>query len=293
MTAGPDEKQLLRVLPGGATASHPADPNDPSDEESIREDLRRMGVGPDAYPPRPPYPPTVPGQPAADADQAPGEQDTDDLPAPARAANDRLPFWYERRKPDLADLGPASDEPAAEESEPVDEQPDNDEPSKKPEARGPRRFLRRASKSPRPADGKGDDGGGERVEAEGEDHVPAGPRWSRPLLGRPPGLPPKRDNLFTWWRSVEPHVKWGAYHGTGLAAGVYFGVAEQGFRGAEFVTTHDTGSIDVLATYGLLAVVLLVDYRVRNLIPPLAWAVRGVSTSLIIGALWYGAPLSH
>lgn len=305
MTAGPDER-TLHVIPGGGPET------EQEAEERIREELHRRGVGPggpaSSPPPMPDHPPTVPAQPAADderagrtltewwhvlraraADQDQAEQAPQDAAetAPARADNDRLPPWWDRRKPHLADLD-AEPEP--------DEEPDQGddgedvEPEPKAKGRGPRPARRRVSKTSQPADDE--DEQDDDAEEAGEEQVPDGPRWSRPTLGRPPGLPAKRHNLLTWWRGIAPHTKGLLYHGTGLGAGVYFGVFAWGTRGAEFVTQEGLGDLEADFTLGLLGLVLVVDYRVRNLFPPLAWVVRAVSTSLVIGAAWNGTPLA-
>jgi hypothetical protein len=298
MTAGPDER-TLRVIDGGGPES------EQEAEERIRQELHRRNVGPggpaSSPPPLPPHPPTVPAQPSTDetatgrhtdwwrvgrarnTEQAPADQERAEAAAPARADNDRLPPWWDRRKPDLDDQAADHQEPG-EEPEAEDEEP---EPAAK--GRGPRPGRRRVSKTSRrpPADPEQGDG------EEAGEQVPDGPRWSRPALGRPPGLPPQRKNLIQWWREdVKPEHKWLMYHGTGLGAGVYFGVFSYGTRGAEFVTKQGLGDLEADVTLGLLGLVLMVDYRVRNLFPPLAWVVRAVSTSLVLGAAWNGTPLA-
>ncbi|MFJ3249128.1 hypothetical protein [Streptomyces sp. NPDC086782] len=310
MTAGPGER-TLRLIPGGPDTEQDAE----DAEDRIREELHRRGVGPGGPASSPPPMPAHPE--AAETGQEPGGQggtdeedyvglaawlqakraallkspepdDADDAEdaAPARAANDRLPHWWERDKPHVSGLGAADDEPG-EEPAPDEEDGEDEEPALEPE--GKRRGLRPAPKtSQRPP---ADDEQGDAEEA-GEEHVPAGPRWSRPALGRPPGLPPKRQNLFTWWRSIETHNRWLLYHGTGLGAGVWAGVFSYGTRGAEFVTQQGLGDLEAEFTLGLLGLVLVVDYRVRNLFPPLAWFVRAISTSLVIGAAWNGTPLA-
>ncbi|MEU1853943.1 hypothetical protein ABZ499_32970 [Streptomyces sp. NPDC019990] len=269
MTAGADER-VLRLLPGTPETEEAA-------EQRIREELRRRNVGPGgpefSPPPLPPFPPTVPEQPGPEAGREPGEQ-----PARVRAANDRLVDWWRTDKPAL-------DEPdRVEEPEPDDESDEEPQPEPTPVGRGPRR--RRVAKT----DGGQDQAGGAGKEQEQE---PGGPRWSRPSLGRPPGLPPKRQDLITWWREdVKPHNKWLLYHGTGLVGGLWYGVPQWGLAGAEFVKENDPADVDVLATWGLLGIVLAADYRIRHMFPPLAWGVRGISTSLIVGAIWHGTPLS-
>jgi hypothetical protein len=266
-------------------------------EDRIRESLRRAGVGPGGpdlgIPPMPPHPPAVPPE---GEEERPGlphnwrmrfpwalkpEQDNDDVDeAPARASNDRLPDWRDPHKPDLADLDDDQDEPGE------DDEPDEDEPKRKPKARGPRPSQRPVSKT----DSDDEDDPGEDDEAVQK--APTGPRWSRPAFVRPPGLPEKRHNLFTWWREIEPYQKWLAFNGTALAGGIWIGGFSYGFAGAEFVETHDPLDINVLATYGLGGLVLLLDYRIRNWFPPAAWAARGISASVVLGAIWHSTPLA-
>ncbi|MFF5668853.1 hypothetical protein ACFY8S_01735 [Streptomyces hygroscopicus] len=298
-------------------------------EARIREELRRRGVGPGgpaaSPPPMPPHPPVVPSQSAtADGVQQPGEQATQEgqefegftdwlrakraarqqppapephdaeeaeEAAPARAANGRLPHWWERKKPNVGDLDAGDEEESGEEPalHEEDEEAAPEPKDKSRDSRPARRPVSKASRRP-PADELGEEEDDD--EDDEEEQVPAGPRWSRPALGRPPGLPPERRNLVQWWREVAPEYRWLLYHGTGLGAGVYFGVFTYGMRGAEFVTQQGLGDPDADVNLGLLGLVLVVDYRVRNLFPPLAWAVRAISTSLVIGAAWNGTPLA-
>lgn len=299
MTAGPDER-TLHVIPGSGPET------EQEAEERIRGELHRRGVGPggpaSSPPPMPPHPPTIPPQPdsyeepAEEADYkglvewiaarraalrepqdpAPDDagdreeaEDTEDA-SPARAVNDRLVEWWRRNKPrdlsgndgdqdDDADRGPVSKQPAA----------DEDMVGGGEEAVG--------------------EGGGKVAKGDSGD----GPRWSRPVFGRPPGLPAERRNLFTWWYGMEPHTKWLLYHGTGLGAGLYLGIPAYGYEGHRFIAAHPADDLEVWFTWGLLVLLLLADYRVRHLFPLLAWAVRALSTSVIVGALWYGAPLAH
>jgi hypothetical protein len=257
--------------------------------------MRIMGVGPYAAAgPPPSHPPIVHEQPhTADVDQEPGEEP--EQAAPARALNDRLVDWWRTDKPHLADDALKPDDEGDEGDEqdellgPDAEDDEEPEPAPKAKGRGPRRGPRRVAKT----DEQDEDEDEDEDEEEAGERVPAAPRWSRPALGRPPGLPPKRQNLVTWWRNdVESHSKWLIYHGTGLGAGLYYGVPKWGLLGAEFVTTHDGDDISVWATWGLLGIVVAVDRRARNLALPLAWAARGITTSLVIGAIWHGTPLS-
>ncbi|MDH6489617.1 hypothetical protein [Streptomyces sp. SAI-127] len=298
MTAGPDER--LRVIPGGGPET------EAEAEARIRAELHRRGLGPggpaSSPPPMPSRPPRVPAQPdAADVDQEPGEEP--EQAAPAKALNDRLVDWWSAHKPHLAD----------DDGDDGEEEPDDDG-EEEPAARGPRPHRGRVSK--RPAKDDDEDGDGDEDEDEPDDEdakgkkskkgkgkkgkrkkgkgdeSEEGPRWSRPVLGRPPGLPAEKHNLFTWWRGMEPHTKWLMYHGTGLGAGLYFGVPAYGYEGHRFIADNPAGDLEVWATWGLLVLLLMADYRVRNLFPPLAWAVRALSTSVIVGALWYGTPLA-
>lgn len=263
-------------------------------EQRIRESLRQAGVGPGgppvAIPPMPAYRPTVPPQPddhqepGEDHDagfsdwwrakraalrqaQAPATDDAEDDETPARASNDRLPDWRDPKKPDLADLD--------------HEDEDEDE---EPKAHGPRPSRYPVSKTDNSDEDDDQDEAGEEQ--------PTRRRWARPVLGRPPGLPEKKHNVFTWWHGIEPYQKWLAYHATGLAGGIYLGAFSYGFEGAAIVKANDPDDIDVLATYGLGALVLLIDYRLRNTDFLLAWAARGLSTSVALGAIWHSTPLA-
>ncbi|MGW3971164.1 hypothetical protein ACWEFD_17930 [Streptomyces ardesiacus] len=317
MTAGPDER-TLHVIPGGGPES------EQEAEDRIREELHRRGVGPggpaSSPPPLPPHPPTVPAQPdveepregqliggryrliARDGQAGPAQPDVVDQAAadetadPARAANDRLVPWWQTDKPrDLDASNGGQHAPAGQDEPESDEDADADageagveEPEPQAKERAARRSRRRVSKTTRPAADTPDE-----AETTGEEHVPDGPRWSRPALGRPSGLPPRKKNFFAWWREdVKPEHKFLLYHGTGLGAGIYFGVFSYGTRGAEFVSQEGLDDLEADITLGLLGLVLLVDYRVRHLFPPLAWLVRAVSTSLILGAAWNGTPLA-
>ncbi|MEV0016646.1 hypothetical protein [Streptomyces tendae] len=306
MTAGPDER-TLHVIPGGGPET------EEEAEARIREDLHRRGVGPggpaSSAPPLPPHPPTVPEHSDAVPEHRPGQviggryrliakaeqavpQQEDETPdqAPPRAVNDRLVPWWSTDKP--RDLDDSSDQhDPVSHTDPDGDQDDGDgdeEPQPEAKERGLRPTRRRAAKTSRPVDNTDPDD-----EAAGEERLPDGPRWSRPALGRPPGLPAKKKNLIAWWREdVKPEHKWLMYHGTGLGAGIYFGVFTYGTRGAEYVTQEGLDDLEADITLGLLGLVLLVDYHVRNLFPPLAWIVRAISTSLLLGAAWNGTPLA-
>jgi hypothetical protein len=297
VTTESEKDHILNVFFGPSETEEEA-------EARIRESLRQAGVGPGGppigIPPMPAYLPTVPPQPGDDG-QEPGEDhdegfsdwwrakraalrqaqapatddaedDGQDDEAPARAANDRLPDWRDANKPHLADL--------------------DEDQEDEPEPRGPRPSRRRVSKTDSSDDEPDQDEDDEDEGGAGEEQLKRR-RWSRPALGRPPGLPPKRQSLIQWWREdVKPEHKFLLYHGTGLGAGVYFGVFTYGTRGAEFVTQKGLNNLEADVTLGLLGLVLFVDYRVRHLFPPLAWLVRAVSTSLILGAAWNGTPLA-
>ncbi|MFJ4469531.1 hypothetical protein ACIP2X_18840 [Streptomyces sp. NPDC089424] len=287
MTAGPDERTLHAVRGGEPETEQEA-------EDRIRQELHRRvdGTGRE---------PSIPAQPEpADADLETGEQEPEQA-APARALNDRLVEWWRNDKPrDLDD----------DEQDDVDDEPDSEEKSA---THGPRPSRRRVSKGPTKDDDddEDDDQGdqGDQDDEDDEDDEPdskAGasrkstkgkaedkPRWARPALGRPPGPPPEKHNLFTWYRGMEPHTRWLIYHGTGLGAGLYFGVPAYGYEGHRFIADRPADDLEAVATWGLLGLLLMADYRVRNLFPLLAWAVRALSTSVVVGALWYSAPLTN
>ncbi|WP_411092270.1 hypothetical protein [Streptomyces sp. 049-1] len=287
MTAGPDERTLHVIHGGGPETEQEA-------EDRIREDLHRRGVGPggpaSSPPPMPPHPPAIPPQPdAADVDQEPGEEEPEQA-APARALNDRLVDWWRTNKPrDLSQDDGQDEEDGAEPADQDEEQP---------AARGPRPNRRRVSKTDAEDQAEADDDAEAEDDEDGDGQTTKGkkgkgePRWSRPALGRPPGLPTEKHNVLTWWRGMAPHNKWLLYHGTGLGAGLFFGIPAYGYEGHRFIADTPADDLEVWATWGLLGLLLLADYRVRNLFPPLAWAVRALSTSVIVGAAWYGTPLA-
>ncbi|MFD5570412.1 hypothetical protein [Streptomyces cadmiisoli] len=273
MTTGHDER-TLHVIPGDGPET------EQQAEDRIRQELHRRVDGTSrpapSPPPLPSHPPAIPSQPDADAGQEPGEEKSKQA-APVRALNDRLVEWWR------------ADKPGALDPDTEDDDEDDEDDEEQPAAHGPRPSRRRVSK--RSAKDDGDD---EPDEKDGTGRKSkGGPRWSRPVLGRPPGLPAEKHNLFTWYRGMEPHTRWLIYHGTGLGAGFYFGVTVYGYEGHRFIATHPAGDPEALATWGLLGGLLMADYHVRNLFPLLAWAVRALSTSVTVGALWYSAPLAH
>lgn len=269
MTAGPDERTMHVIHGGGPETEDEA-------EQRIREDLHRMNVGPggpsSSPPPMPAHPPAVPArQPAADADQEPEE-----LPGQSAAPTrtDRLaPRWHSDR-PDLSKHDDAEDE-----AEDAEDQGADDEDDDGDDGGNQRRGVGKSYRGRRVFKGTTSKGGT--------------PHWSRPTLGRPPGIPVMKHNVFTWWSRLERHHKWAIYHGTGLGAGLYFHIPSFGIRGHEFIAHTPASEPEVWATWGLLGLLLVADYRARNWFPLLAWAIRALSTSVIAGALWYGAPLTH
>ncbi|PSK43952.1 hypothetical protein B0E38_07757 [Streptomyces sp. 111WW2] len=304
MTAGPDEQQLLQVVPD--MVEDPAAPD--ADEQAVKERLMRMTTPP---PPMPAYPPAVPAPPADDGGDvedeaglldwlnakraaraaqlahdpdAPEPADADAGDVQARAANDRLPDWRDPHKPHLVNLDDDQDDDqgdSADEAEAADEVEDEDEVEADGTKRTRAALTRNLSSLLKKTDSTD----------TGEE--PTGPRWSRPALGRPPGLPEEKHNLFTWWAGIEPYQKWLLYHGTGLAGGIWLGAFDSGFRGAEYVKTHDPDDLNTIATYGMGVIWLALDYRFRNTFPPIAWAIRGVTTAAALGAVWHSTPLAN
>jgi hypothetical protein len=277
-------------------------------ETKVRAALRRLGARPAGHapaddaeqqpapaavviPPRPEYEPTVPG--------------------PRRASAPRLPDWWSARKPPLDDDAEDGDEPV--EQPAAVEQHDDGEPAEQP-ARRHRPRLRRVEKRPHVDDAEEPgDLGEEDGEDPGEDTEDAGegrlrkrsPRWRRSHreTTRPPfatAIPlyraPEKKSLAELVREVAPHKKWLLYIGSGFAAGWYFGIP-QFVRDATASVAHHPGRLqdnpDVYFWGVVALIVISLDRATRRSWFLIAWATRGLTVCLALGAVLYGNPLPH
>ncbi|WP_327345921.1 hypothetical protein [Streptomyces europaeiscabiei] len=292
--------------------SQPAVPDE--DESAVRETLRRFGVRPAGYADdgeQPPAPVVVPPKP----DYAP----TVTAPAPRGAGAPRLPHWWDDRKPEL----PTGDQPAVAASS--DDEGEHDEPGEKPDepeaadddqddeqpTGRPRLQVVKRDHADDPDD-QGEDGGEEP--ADDDEDAGEGPakrsvrRW-RPAGGgsaRPPFATPafpsatdtakERKSLVQAAREASPEAKWLISHASGLATGFVFGIPQFAHDVTRSVAESPFALRDNPDAYFWAVgavLVLSLDRATRNWWLLVAWATRGLTTSVVIGALLHGNPIPH
>ncbi|MFE3033049.1 hypothetical protein ACFXKY_15565 [Streptomyces canus] len=279
--------------------------SEPDDEAAVRTALRKLGVRPAGHaaddeepqpapagiPPMPGYKPNVGG------------------PDMRRAIVPRLPDWWSTRKPELPPV-----DVVQEEDDPGEEPATGEADDAADEASTPRRpRLRRVRKDPSIGDvDELDDLGEERGEDNEEDDEQAGEgrrgRWTARLRrpDREPTRPPfatpvplhrtvEKRSLAELIGAIPAHRKWVLYAGTGFAAGWYFGIPQFTRDATAHVAQHDGRLQDNPDVYfwGIAAVIVLsLDRATRRSWFLIAWATRGLTVSLVVGALLYGNPIT-
>ncbi|MGW4731785.1 hypothetical protein ACWEQC_21925 [Streptomyces shenzhenensis] len=280
------------------------------DETAVRTMLRRLGVRPAGHdaeqraapavaeiPPMPDYPPTV------------------TVPGPRRASVPRFPDWWDDRKPELGADDQDSDEPG-EESAAV-EQHDGDDQDGEPVEQPARRLrgrLRKVVTRPKADDGDEPDDLGEDDEedpVEGDEDAGEGqPQKRSARRRRPRGEPtrppfatavplyrqPEKKSLIELAREIPVHKKWLLYIGSGFAAGWYFGVPQFVREATASVAQHEGKLRDNPDVYfwGVVALaVVAFDRATRRSWFLIAWATRGLTVCLVLGALLYGNDLPN
>ncbi|PWI05505.1 hypothetical protein DIZ27_38905 [Streptomyces sp. NWU339] len=281
------------------------------DETAVRAMLRKLGARPAghavdgeeqpapaavAVPPRPDYAPDVPA------------------PGPPGSSAPRVPDWWEKDKPPL-DAEPTAAAPAAEEpatgEDPAD-QPENaerdQEPAEQP-TRRPRPRMSKVEKRARADDP--DDLGEEDGENPEDDDQAVGERkpgkWATQLrrphreTTRPPfatAVPLYRDvekrSLAEMVHAIPAHKKWLLYAGSGFATGWYFGIPQFARDATASVAQHSGPLQDNPDIYfwGIAAVVAIsLDRATRRSWFLIAWATRGLTVCIALGALLYGNDL--
>lgn len=287
------------------------------DETAVRTMLRRLGVRPAGHDVD-----DAEQQPAAVA-APPKPEPAVTVPGPRRASALRLPDWWNEKKPALG----ADDEPSAapagdaEDGDEPGEEPDLDEhddeqddaPAEQP-ARRRRPRLLNVVKRPHADDGDGQAEEDEEEPADGDEDAgeeqPAKRAGrSRPSGGgsaRPPFATPafptatatekERKSLVQAVREVSPEAKFLIYHGTGLGAGWFFGIPQYVHDVTRSIAESPLALRDNPDAYfwGVGAALLLaVDRATRKWVMLVHWAVRGVTTSAVIGAALHGNPIPH
>ncbi|MFI1702993.1 hypothetical protein [Streptomyces griseoruber] len=290
-------------------------------ETAVRAALHRLGARPTGHavddteqqsvpvavviPPRPEYEPTV------------------GMSGPRRVRAPRLPDWRDPHKPELDVV---DDEPENADGEFEDVE---DEPEEQPaESRGRRLLrlvkgernvpddsgeqgppqLRKVSKEPavdqgeEPEDDGGEDPDDEvRRVGEGSGRKPRGaapsgyrrPRFTTPAI---PRQEKDRRSLVEAVREMRPETKWAAFHLSGLAAGFAFGIPLYAKDVAASLDHSPLPLRENPAAYfwsAALVLVLAVDRATRRWHWLVAWCTRGVTTSVVIGAVLNGNPIPH
>ncbi|MFF0206385.1 hypothetical protein [Streptomyces althioticus] len=265
-------------------------------ETAIRERLQRLGARPAGHAPADNV-----GQPAP---QPPAVA----TPAriPAQRTSSRLPDWRERSKPPLTLVRdePEPDEPEPAEPEPGEPEPVEPEPDKgaSPEPKQRVRKTRQPrpdSEPPADEDDDQEDDEDEDEEAGEDDEIrpAAKPRRRIRRTGpsrRPPVVPPRdkeRRSLIQAAKEMKPETKSAIYHLSGLAAGQAFGVVA---FATDVARSLDESPLPIAdnpdAYFWMVAAVavLAVDRVTRNWSWLIAWATRGLTTSLAVGYVLHG-----
>lgn len=263
-------------------------------ETAIQERLRRLGARPAGH-----APDDNVGQPAP---QTPAATATASIPA--QRTGSRLPDWRDRSKPPLTLIKdePEPDEPEPDEPEPDEPEPDGDE------SPTPRRKRARKTRQPRPDseppaddtdedDDQEDDEDEEAGEKDDEIRPATKPRRRTRRTGpsrRPKVLPPRdkeRRSLIQAAKEMKPTTKSAIYHLSGLAAGQAFGVVA---FATDVARSLDESPLPIAdnpdAYFWIVAAVavLAVDRVTRNWSWLVAWATRGLTTSLAVGYALHG-----
>lgn len=270
----------------------------------------------------------APGAPQYPVTAAPGRQPADERSPDRRRAvstasalgASRLPDWRLPDKPELT-IPDEHNEPARpeQEREPEDEAVQEDTVSDRPRLRDRvRTWVASAANDAGDAGAgatPGDEapGPGEEFEEHGDE--PDAPSWRRRAkalrktghqrprrVGRPPfaasGIArvfrpaPDRRSLIEAIRSTPPQVVWLLYSGSALGVGFWRGWPQWVRDGVAFLVREHPTLNDFYSwtCYGIAAGVLLLDYRARKWIWPLAWAARIPSACLVAGVAMYGDP---
>ncbi|MGA5599580.1 hypothetical protein ACPCUF_00840 [Streptomyces griseoincarnatus] len=268
-------------------------------ETAIREALRRLSARPAGH-----APDESAGQPRRAAAMKTAR-------IPVQRTNSRLPDWRVPNKPPLALV---QDEPEPEPGEPEPGEPEP-EPGEGESPAGRRKPRLRLPRRPRPdeeapaddpdedddQEDDEDDDAGERKQAKktADEILPAqkpNRRWARPTgpSRRPPVIPPRdkgRRSLIQAAKEIRPETKSAIYHLSGLAAGQAFGVVA---FATDVARSLDESPLPIRdnpdAYFWIVAAVavLALDRVTRNWPWLIAWATRGLTTSLAVGYVLNG-----
>ncbi|MFJ9378952.1 hypothetical protein [Streptomyces sp. NPDC101455] len=295
------------------------------DEAAVRAALHRLGARPAGHapaadaeqqpasvavviPPLPAYEPTVPGR--------------------SRVLTPRLPDWRDPHKPELGNVGgEAEDVDGGEELHGAEEEDITDAPEQLP-AESRRRRLLGLAKGERDEHGGGNgraeqhrpqhggiskepaaNQGEEREDDDAEDLEEVRRVGERRARRRRAGAPPsargrprlstpvfprqekERKSFAQAWREIDPATKWGLYHVSGLVGGLAFGVVSFATDVTRSVAESPLPLRENPDAYFWTAgavLVLALDRVTRRWAWLVGWCTRGVTASLIIGALLHG-----
>ncbi|MEV8546936.1 hypothetical protein [Streptomyces sp. NPDC051572] len=293
------------------------------DETAVRAALHRLGARPAGHasaadaeqqptsvavviPPLPAYEPAVPD--------------------PSRVLAPRLPDWRDPHKPELGTIGDEAED--IDDGEELHDAEDiTDAPEQLP-AESRRRRLLRLAKGERDERGDGNGRAeqhrpphrgiskepaanqGEEHEDDGEEDLEevrrVGERRARrrratappserrrPRLSTPvfPRQEKERKSFAQAWREIDPATKWGLYHVSGLAGGLAFGVVSFATDVTRSVAESPLPLRENPDAYFWTAgavLVLALDRVTRRWAWLVGWCARGVTASLIVGALLHG-----
>ncbi|MDQ0961975.1 hypothetical protein QFZ66_005853 [Streptomyces sp. B4I13] len=281
-------------------------------ETKVRAALRRLGARPAGHAPAEdaeqqptPVAVVIPPRPDYDPDVA--------VPGPRRALAPRLPDWRDPHKPELDTVDDGQEPDDADASEESEEQPgesrrhrllrivkgERDQPDSDDEQPAPK--PRQVSKGPADQGEEAEEdaeedldevrrvgeGRGRRFRLDVQESSQR-PRFSTPVF---PRHEQERKSLAQAWGEVHPSKKFALYNLTGLAGGLFFGIVGYATEITRSIADSPLPMRDNSAAYfwGAGAVlVLAVDRATRKWAWLVGWCTRGITVSVIVGALLHG-----
>ncbi|MDX3069547.1 hypothetical protein PV518_46775, partial [Streptomyces sp. ND04-05B] len=122
------------------------------------------------------------------------------------------------------------------------------------------------------------------------------PAFATPAFPSAPDTPKERKSLVQVAREMPPEAKWLIYNGSGLAAGLYFGVPQ--FANDVTASIADSplplrDNPDAYFWAVGAVLVLAIDRKTRHWSLLVHWVARALTTSAIIGAALHGDPIPH
>ncbi|MFI5986777.1 hypothetical protein ACIBEA_38690 [Streptomyces sp. NPDC051555] len=300
-SAGADERLMRRML--AKVGARPFGHSDP-----LADDTEVAHPNP-AAPAEPPAEAVPSAQPGSEHPSAGTQHPATTL---TRRGAPRLPDW---RLPDKPQLTAHDEQDLQAEEDPADEEPEQPVLGLRDRVRAWARTNApnsAATHRPETAEAQEDSSsdGEEREDEQDTSRNPrsgSGPRraragrsqnWTRRPRFAAPGVDqiirPERErrSLIEVIRATPAYVIWLLYSGSALGVGFWRGGPQWVREGVAFLVKEHPTLTDTysLTCYGIAAAVLLLDYRARKWILPLAWAARIPTACLVAGVAMYGDP---